>query len=89
MEQAFVKCAVAKGIFSDEREVTLKTREGSLSFFANKAFVQSPPVEEAPVAGRLRVVIVQRKNGDALVRLPSQASPAANSIWVTRKDLEP
>jgi hypothetical protein len=89
MEEVFLKCAVANGIFTDEREVTIDTREGEkITFLTNKAFVQSPSVGEKPVEGKLKVVVVKQANDEALIRLPSQSSPAANNIWVMRWDIE-
>ncbi len=34
MEEVFVRCEVANGIFTDEREVTIDTREGKESRFS-------------------------------------------------------
>ncbi len=89
MEEVFVKCGVAKGIFTDEREVTVDTPGGEkLTFLTNKAFVQPPSVGDNPVEGKLRVLVVKHSDDQTLIRLPSQSSPAANNIWVMRRDIE-
>jgi hypothetical protein len=84
-----VKCGVAKGIFTDEREVTVNTHAGEkLTFLTNKAFVQSPSVGDKPVEGKLKVFVIKHADDQVLVRLPSQSSPAANNIWMMRRDIE-
>ena len=89
MEEVFVRCEVANGIFTDEREVTIDTREGErITFLTNKAFVQSSSLGEKPVEGKLKVVVVKQAKDEALIRLPSQSFPAANNIWVMRRNIE-
>jgi hypothetical protein len=77
MKNIWLKCQVAKGMFPDERTVTLNTEPDKVSVFCHKDFVEND---------MLKVALIEERNREVLVRLPVE-SPVGQLFWVSMKDV--
>ncbi len=88
---AFLRCQVAPGMFSDEVAVRAVAADGKeFSLFVNNGlaeFDESEFVRE-PVEGWLRVEVFAREGDLALVRLPEQAFENGQTVTVSESQLE-
>lgn len=75
---SWLKCKVEKGMFPDERTVSVQTDTGMVAVFCHQDFL----LDDTAVR-----VLVLRTDGDkSLVRLPAE-SPAGQLFWVSRLNL--
>ncbi|HWP98946.1 MAG TPA: hypothetical protein VNK92_00620 [Vicinamibacterales bacterium] len=87
-----VPCTVARGMFSDERFVTVQLAAGrSASAFVHKShvLVDRDPEPSGEVPGKLFVSLVQRRAGSAIVDLPEPAIDAGQRVEVPLASVSP
>jgi hypothetical protein len=79
---ALLKCKVTPGQFSDELAVNCE----KFSLFAPRSLVEltrdQQPSANHPAEAWLRVRLIDRSNGKALVRLPNEALEIGYLVWV-------
>jgi hypothetical protein len=87
--EAFFRCLISRGLFSDEVAARGKTASGAeFSMFVPKEFVNfdEPVPDVGAVEGWLRVEVLSREGALMLVRLPGE--PFENGRNVTVRDSE-
>ena len=87
MEQKWLACSISPGQFPTEYAVAGTQYNGEpFSLFASGEVV-IPPVGATEGPGLLRVVVVDRRDGLALVRLPAQTFETGRHVSVSEAEL--
>ena len=87
MEKKWLACSVSQGQFPTEYAIAGTQHDGSpFSLFAPKETVSAPVgANEGP--GAVRVVVIDRRDGLALVRLPAQTFENGHHVTVSEAEL--
>lgn len=90
MMDAYLRCKIRKGLFSDEVAVFGTSADGnSFSLFVPEESVELRGLpRDAAVDGLLRVEILDEGNGQVLVRLPAQAFENGTTLVVRDAEVE-
>ena len=83
-----IACRILPGQFDNEQVVIFKSFDGKdLSLFAPGTELEfaGEPSFDSPVPGRMEVLLLGRKNGLALIRLPRQI-PGADYFATVQED---
>ena len=89
--RAFIPCRVYPGQFSSEYAVEATQQGGApFSLFVPTRYVEpvETPTRDHTVEGRLQVIIVQDRDGVAIVRLPRESFESGRFVVVSSDQLE-
>jgi hypothetical protein len=83
----WLACKVTPGILSNELAVVIETSRGDLSFFVpgGQVIVSAEPTQDAPVDGRVAVVVWDQDEYNSLVALPAEAMEGSRFATVSRR----